>query len=141
MHHGVEEDIAVVGERGKRARGGVAESGHAEITPAQGRLAGQIGPEGTRLTELADRAQITKQTASFLIDQLERAGAVERVPDPSDGRARLIRLSARGQEMADYANKIAAQVEQEWAEHLGARRMGHLREALNRLREITDPYA
>ncbi|QLY29915.1 MarR family transcriptional regulator [Nocardia huaxiensis] len=119
----------------------VARAGGFDITIAQGRLAGQIGPEGTRLTELADRAQITKQTASFLVDQLEKAGCVERVPDPGDGRARLIRLSARGQEMADHANTIAAQIEKEWTEHLGPRRMTQLREALERLREITDPYA
>ncbi|MBF6135045.1 MarR family transcriptional regulator [Nocardia otitidiscaviarum] len=119
----------------------LAAAGHADITVAQGKLAAQIAADGSRLTELAERAQVTKQTASFLVDQLEKAGYVERIPDPSDGRARLVRLSARGREMADVANGVAARVESEWAAHLGVRRMRQLRDSLERLREITDPYA
>ncbi|MGV9415728.1 MarR family winged helix-turn-helix transcriptional regulator [Nocardia sp. NPDC003693] len=115
--------------------------GHGAITTAQGRLAARIDPGGTRLTDLAERAQVTKQTAGFLVDQLERAGYVERVPDPSDGRARLVRLSPFGREMADRANVIAARIQDEWAAHLGPRRTRALREALTALREITDPYA
>ncbi|MEV6065629.1 MarR family transcriptional regulator [Nocardia sp. NPDC052001] len=119
----------------------LVEAGHGDITTAQGRLAAQIGPDGTRLTELAERAQVTKQTAGFLVDQLERAGYVERVPDPTDGRARLVRLSERGRRMAEFGNEVSASIEREWAAHLGERRMGQLREVLARLREITDPYA
>ncbi|WP_268893317.1 hypothetical protein [Nocardia terrae] len=43
--------------------------------------------------------------------------------------------------MADHANGIARAVQDEWAAHLGPRRMRNLREALAALREITDPYA
>ncbi|MFI6040893.1 MarR family winged helix-turn-helix transcriptional regulator [Nocardia sp. NPDC051321] len=116
-------------------------AGFDDITVAQGRVAQRIGADGTRLTELAEQAQITKQTAGFLVDQLERAGYVHRVPDPSDGRARLVRLSARGKEVAEFANSVADRIEAEWAAHLGTRRMRELREALGELREITDPYA
>ncbi|MBF6300324.1 winged helix DNA-binding protein [Nocardia amamiensis] len=119
----------------------LAEAGYGDISVAQGRLAARIAPEGSRITELAEQAQVTKQTAGFLVDQLERAGYVERMPDPRDGRARLVRLSERGRRMADYANEIADGIQAEWAAHLGARRMRNLREALTRLREITDPYA
>ncbi|BAW04152.1 MarR family winged helix-turn-helix transcriptional regulator [Nocardia seriolae] len=108
---------------------------------AQGRLAGRLAPEGSRTTELAEQAQITKQTAGLLVDQLEKAGYVERTPDPSDGRARLVRLSRRGREMAEFSNRVAREVQAEWAAHLGPRRMRNLREALELLREITDPYA
>lgn len=79
-----------------RAMTAAKDAGYTDITLAQARIGQRIGPEGTRLTDLAERAQVTKQTAGFLVDQLERAGYVERVPDPADGRARLIRLSARG---------------------------------------------
>ena len=65
-----------------------------DVTPAQARLAQRIDPAGLRLTELAERAQVTKQTASLLVAALEAQGLVERVPDPADGRARLIRLPA-----------------------------------------------
>jgi DNA-binding MarR family transcriptional regulator len=125
----------------ERIYAALAEAGYDDISVAQGRLAGRLAPEGSRITELAEQAQVTKQTAGFLVDQLERAGYVERTPDPSDGRARLVRLSRRGREMADHANAAAARIEAEWAAHLGPRRMRDLREALTRLREITDPYA
>ncbi|WP_433574395.1 MarR family winged helix-turn-helix transcriptional regulator [Nocardia brasiliensis] len=119
----------------------LAESGYGDLTVAQGRIVAQIGAAGTRLTELAERAQVTKQTAGFLVDQLERAGYVERVADPSDGRARLVRLTARGQAGATYANSVAEQVQTEWAEQLGPASMRRLRRTMTRLREITDPYA
>ena len=67
-----------------------------EVTVAQARLAQRIAADGSRLTDLAEQAQVTKQTASLLIAALEREGLVERVPDPADGRARLIRLTPKG---------------------------------------------
>ncbi|QBS43538.1 MarR family winged helix-turn-helix transcriptional regulator [Nocardia sp. CS682] len=116
-------------------------AGFTDITVAQGRVAQRISRDGIRLTELAEQAQITKQTAGFLVDQLERAGYAERVADPTDGRARLVRLSERGKKVAVFANSIADRIEAEWAAHLGTRRMRELRAALTALREITDPYA
>ena len=123
-----------------RAMTAAREAGYTDITLAQARIGQRIGPEGTRLTDLAEQAQVTKQTAGFLVDQLERAGYVERVPDPADGRARLIRLSARGEGVADVANAEVALVEREWEDHLGAAAYRDLRIALLKLREITDPY-
>ncbi|CAM3257014.1 MarR family winged helix-turn-helix transcriptional regulator [Tsukamurella hominis] len=123
-----------------RAMTAARDAGYADITLAQARIGQRIGPEGTRLTDLAEQAQVTKQTAGFLVDQLERAGYVERVPDPADGRARLIRLSARGEGVADVANAEVALVEREWEDHLGAAAYRDLRAALLKLREVTDPY-
>ena len=116
------------------------DAGH-EFTLAQGRLMAGIGDEGTRLTDLAARAQITKQSAGFLVDQVERLGYVERVPDPTDARARLIRLAPRGREAQREARRGERQVRREWEEHLGPERMAALQEALTSLREITDPWA
>jgi DNA-binding MarR family transcriptional regulator len=124
----------------ERVRLAMREAGY-DVTVAQSRLAQRIAEEGTRLTELADRAQVTKQTASLLVAALEREGLVERVPDPADGRARLIRLSARGQEAAERAKQVVLGVEREWTEHLGPELSDRLREGLVRLREVTDPYA
>jgi len=118
----------------------LAAAGFADFTPAQARVMQRIGPEGTRVTELAEAAQVTKQTASFLLDQLERAGYVRRTPDPRDGRARLVTLAERGAAARPVAEAAVAQVEAQWNAHLGARRWAHLRESLGRLREITDPY-
>jgi DNA-binding MarR family transcriptional regulator len=111
-----------------------------DITLAQARVAARIGPNGTRLTDLAEQAQVTKQTATAIVDRLEAAGYVERVRDPTDGRARLVRLTGKAAALLPVARAEEAQIEREWEAHLGPRRMRELREALVLLREITDPY-
>jgi DNA-binding MarR family transcriptional regulator len=55
-----------------------------------------IDLEGTRLTELAARMGVSKQAAGQLVEELEQMGVLERAPDPADGRAKLVRFSARG---------------------------------------------
>ena len=118
----------------------VQRAGHTDFTVAQGRIAARIGPNGTRLSDLAEQAQVAKQTATALVDRLERAGYVERTVDPSDARARLVRIDTLGEEVIRVARAEEARIEAEWTEHLGVRRMKQLREALTMLREITDPY-
>ena len=117
------------------------ERGFDDATIAQSRLMMGIDPDGTRLSVLAERAQIAKQTATALVDRLERAGYVERVPDPSDGRARLVRMTARAQAALPIARAEEARIVAEWQAHLGDERMDQLRQALTAMREITDPYA
>jgi len=114
-------------------------AGH-ELSLPQARLVARIAPDGNRLGDLAEQAQVTKQTATALVDRLEAAGYVERVPDPSDGRARLVRLAPRAIALLPVARAEEQRIEDEWTEHLGPRRMAQLREALEMLREITDPY-
>jgi DNA-binding MarR family transcriptional regulator len=118
----------------------VQRAGYDDITVAQARIAARIGPNGTRLGELAEQAQVAKQTATALVDRLERAGYVQRTVDPTDARARLVRIAKRGAEIIPIARVEEAKIEAEWTEHLGPRRMKQLRDALNLLREITDPY-
>ena len=118
----------------------VRDAGFGDVTVAQSRLLMGVDADGTRLSVLADRAQIAKQTATALVDKLERAGYVERLPDPSDGRARLVRMTARGEAARPVARAEEARIEAEWAAHLGPERMVQLRQALTALREITDRY-
>ena len=118
----------------------VLRAGHT-VTLAQARIFQRVGPEGTRLTALAEQAQVTKQTASALVDQLEANGYVERRPDPSDARARLICISPQGARAWSAAAAELQRVEGEWRSHLGARRWTELERSLSALREITDPYA
>ncbi|QOV33395.1 MarR family transcriptional regulator [Streptomyces ferrugineus] len=118
----------------------LAAAGYDDLTSAQGRVFARIGPQGTRVTDLAEQAQITKQTAGFLVDQLERAGYVRRVPDPTDARARLVQIAARGKAAVEVARVAEAETEAEWTRHLGKQSTNQLRRALTRLREITDPY-
>ena len=88
----------------------LARAGFDDFALAQARIMQRIGPDGTRLTELAESAQVTKQTASHLVDQLERTGYVRRTPDPSDARARLVRLAERGAAAQPVAAAALAQV-------------------------------
>ena len=118
----------------------LAAAGFDDITIAQGRIAARIAPGGTRLTALAEQALVTKQTAGHLIDQLERAGYVRRVPDPTDARARLVQMAERGLEVVAVARRVEAEVEAEWTGYLGEEVAAQLRAALERLREVTDPY-
>src|SRR5215204_1918895 len=116
------------------------EAGFDDVTIAQSRLLMGLDSGGTRLSVLADRAQIAKQTATALVDKLERAGYVERVPDPSDGRARLVRLTPRAEAAIPVARAEEDRIEAEWRAHLGDELMDQLRQALTALRDITDPY-
>jgi DNA-binding MarR family transcriptional regulator len=138
LHPGVLMFIAVR-HMETRLLAALADAGH-ECTLAQARVAARIGPEGSRLTDLAEQAQVTKQTAGFLVDQLEKAGYVERVPDPADARAKLVRFAPRGLEVIACARTVEAEIAAEWEAHLGPERMQALREALTSLREIADPY-
>jgi DNA-binding MarR family transcriptional regulator len=118
----------------------VREAGY-KVTSAQGRIFARVGPSGTRLSDLATQAQVTKATAGFIVDQLERSGLVTRVPDPVDGRARLVTMTDEGQNAVRLAAEEVAAVEEEWTAHLGAHQMRQLRQTLTKLREITDPWA
>jgi DNA-binding MarR family transcriptional regulator len=120
---------------------GLAAAGFEDLTVAQARVAARIGPRGTRMSDLAEQSQVTKQTASSLVDHLQRAGYVRRVPDPSDGRATLVVFAERGEQAIAVARRVESEIHAEWEAHLGPRRTHVLREALERLREITDPYA
>jgi DNA-binding MarR family transcriptional regulator len=123
-----------------RVFAGLAAAGFDDFTPAQAHVFQRIAADGSRLTELAERAGITKQSVGFLVDRLERSGYVERVPDPTDRRARLVRIADRGKRSVEASRTIVAEVEAEWTEHLGAERMARLRGILTDLREITDPW-
>lgn len=118
----------------------LAERGYDDLTLAQARLAARIGDNGTRATELAEAAQVTKQTAGYLVDQLERAGYVERRPDPSDARARLVCFTDRGRALQREARTVERQVEREWSRHLGPDRLATLHALLVDLRVVTDPW-
>ena len=118
----------------------IAAAGFDDLTLARGRIFQRISPAGIRLTDLAEQAQVTKQAAGALVDELARAGYVTRRPDPTDNRARLVCIAERGMAAIEVASKVVAEVEAEWTKHVGVQRMERLRETLTKLREITDPY-
>jgi DNA-binding MarR family transcriptional regulator len=110
-----------------------AERGHPEVRPPHGNVFSFLDDRGTRVSVLAERAQITKQSMAELVAHLERHGYVERTPDPSDRRAKLVRSTARGSELYAIAREFVAETEAGWARKLGKGRMGQLRELLEEL--------
>jgi DNA-binding MarR family transcriptional regulator len=121
-----------------RSMDAVEAAGHT-ITLSQARLFERVDPAGSRLTELAEAAQLTKQSAAYLVEELIAAGYLERSPDPVDGRAKLISITERGRDVIAIARQAEAEVEDEWRGHLGEESFATLRRLLSRLREVTDP--
>ena len=68
-------------------------------------------PHGVRLTDIAERSRITKQSVGEIVTNLEELGYVERVPDPEDKRAKLVRLTRQGQTVQQAALEIFDEIE------------------------------
>jgi DNA-binding MarR family transcriptional regulator len=115
--------------------------GFAEIRPAHGCVFANIDHTGTRLTELSERSGLTKQSVGEAVADLERLGFVERVPDPADGRAKIIRLTAHGAEALAAAAEIFADIERRFAEAVGPERYAAFRATLAELHALSRPAA
>jgi DNA-binding MarR family transcriptional regulator len=111
----------------------LAAAGFPDIRPAHGCVFGTIGDGGDRLTALAERAHMTKQAVGEMVSELESLGYVERVPDPTDGRAKIVKLTERGQRAHALGYAIFDEIQQRWEKQYGADRV---REALDVLREL-----
>ena len=109
----------------------IAAAGFGDLRPGHGCVFGGIDPEnGSRLTELAERACMTKQSVGEVTSDLEGRGYLERVADPSDGRAKIIRLTPHGREVYAIGRHLIDELEREWAEQYGEERVAALRDAL-----------
>ena len=107
------------------------EVGLGQLRSAHTNLLPHIDLGGTRLTELASRVGISKQAVGQLVDELDEMGAVERVPDPADGRAKLIRFRREGgQPVLMRGLAVLGQLEGEIEAELGRRQMGQLHRTL-----------
>jgi DNA-binding MarR family transcriptional regulator len=105
-------------------------AGYTDVRPGHGCVFGTIDPDGSRLTDLAGRANMTKQSVGEAVSDLERLGYIERLPDPGDGRAKIIHLTDRGREAQAFGRRTIAELEEEWAQRYGEERVAALREAL-----------
>lgn len=111
------------------------ERGHGDLRPAHGNVFQFLDAEGTRVSTLAERAAITKQSMAELVAHLERHGYVERVPDPTDRRAKLVRVTPKGSEIYGIAGEVSDELERRLTSHLGKRRMDELRSILTDLND------
>ena len=109
------------------------EAGYTDLRPTHFAVLQQMRLEGLHVTELAELAQITRQSMGALVGYLEERGYVERIADPQDGRAWLIRLTARGHAVEQVARAALAELEAEWASALGEKRFAALYGMLSEL--------
>jgi DNA-binding MarR family transcriptional regulator len=90
---------------------------------------------GSRVGDLAARAGITKAAMGQLVAECARLDLVSLSSDPSDGRAKVVRLTKRGHELLSVTQRCSKQIEAEFTAAIGAKKFGALREGLVALRE------
>jgi DNA-binding MarR family transcriptional regulator len=113
----------------------LAAAGYSDIQPAYRHIFPYIAVAGARLTDIAARAGLTKQAVGYLVDSLELLGYVERVPDPRDRRAKLIRFTEKGRAQDRVAQASFAATERRLARVLGREDVECLRRILGRVLE------
>lgn len=100
-----------------------AAAGERVARPALVRLLPFLDQTGIRPTELARRVDVSKQAVGQSLAELERRGLVEYIPDPGDGRARLVRLSSAGVVASQRGLRVLATLQRELARTVGARKL------------------
>lgn len=105
-------------------------AGYDDVTSAHVSLFRYPGLDGQRPIDIAQRMQITKQSVHELIGHLERHGYLVREPDPTNRRARLVRLTPRGRGLQEVIRLQAQASEHQIADILGDRRFDQLKKAL-----------
>jgi len=114
----------------ERLRERLAGLGYDEVRPAHLALLLNLERAGVRGSELARRAEITKQSMGELVRDLERLDYVERRPDPADGRARLVQPTGRGLILIAHARQAMTEIEADAARRLGRERFTELKGSL-----------
>jgi len=117
---------------------GLAAAGFEDVRPAHFAVFRFLRPEGSRVTELAEDARMTKQSMGELVAYLERRGYVERLPDPHDGRAKIVVWTEAGLGWAEAAAERLGEIEDALAERMGGQeRLEELGDSLEELRVLS----
>jgi DNA-binding MarR family transcriptional regulator len=114
-------------------------AGFPDVTYAHLPIFRHEGPEGRQPTEVAATTQLSKQTVNDLLGQLERAGYLKRKSHPDDGRARVVRLTARGRRLDAAIWEAGREVERMWSERIGEPAWSVFREVLDQLAQTESP--
>jgi len=109
-----------------------------DLSPGHAREILLVDRTGTRLSELAHRAQVTKQAMMQVLDDLESNGYVRRTADPTDSRAKIVKLTAKGLRQRAAARRALASVDQAIRRSLGDRRIDALQATLQDLAAIRE---
>jgi DNA-binding MarR family transcriptional regulator len=108
----------------------VVAAGYDDLGRAQVWMFRYPSADGLQPSELADLLQITKQSVNDLLHDMEARGYLVREPHPTDGRARVVRLTPKGQRLEQTAYDAAGSAQEAIAELLGPRRFAQLRQSL-----------
>ncbi len=119
--------------------GRVRARGFADFQPSFTAILAHVDTEGTRTTAIAKRMGTSRQAASQLLQAIEAGGYVERVPDPTDSRAVIVRHTASGRRLLLTAIDVMQSIEREYETTLGADGLSRLKRLLKRLLAKTDP--
>ena len=117
------------------------ERGYDDVREAHLQVFGAIDWTGTRLTDLAARANMTLPAMSELVDDLQRLGYLERVPDPGDRRAKLIRPTRRGRRLLVEALRAVREIEEGYARVVGQERYATVVSSLQALVETSAAWS
>jgi DNA-binding MarR family transcriptional regulator len=107
-----------------------AAAGFTDLGRSDGFVFRSLADRPMTVSELANHLEITKQGAAQVIDDMERRGYVEREPDPDDRRARLVRLSGRGERALANARRFHRDYERRLARTYGPDAVRSLRTML-----------
>ena len=125
----------------KRVRHGLIERGH-DLHPSHTAVIPNLPAAGLRLTELAERLRVSVQRAGQLVQELVDAGYLERSVDENDGRARIVRYSARGRRLMQDAAELDAELWRHLARRIGPTELERLAASIGVLhRELVGPDA
>lgn len=113
----------------------LAAEGFDDIRPPHANVFPFVPEGGIQVVELAALAGVRKQTMAQSVAELERAGYLERRPDPSDARAKLVFLTAKGREVRPVAKAAGRRVEERWARLVGRDELERIRSSLALLLE------
>ena len=116
-----------------RVRATLRSRGHVGLQPSHQVVFASLGSSGARLTALAGRAGMTKQAMGQLVDDLESLGYVERIPDPADGRAKIVRFTPDGRAFLDDAADVISAIWCDYAALLGEQELASLQSRLGSL--------
>ncbi len=104
-----------------------------EIQPGHAIVLRHLGEDGARPSEMAAKAQVSRQAITKALDDLERLGLVRRQPDPSDGRGVIVHYTRRGLAALQIARTRMNELERAFASQVGAKQWATFRTVLETL--------
>ena len=115
----------------------LAEEGFDDIKPHYANIFTFVPPEGMQVSQLTELAHVRKQSMTQTVEELEKLGYVERRPDPTDKRGKLVFLTERGKKVSPIARAAGRLVDQHWAELTSPEEIEALRRALRSVLAVT----